>query len=77
MGGEGAALAGQRHVLEVLVRPQIFVGPHDILLEIVPTQNKLVRVSHSEKLLYPGNLFPLSLKIGHLKFDCLMISNLY
>ena len=43
VGLDGAPLAGERHVHEVLVQLQVAEGHHDVRLVVVPFQAKLVR----------------------------------
>ena len=46
MGLEGPATTHQRDVKEVFVGPEIFVSSNDVLFEIIPSENKFVRVAH-------------------------------
>ena len=49
VGLDGAALAGQRHVHEVLVQLQVAEGHHDVRLVVVPFQTELIRSHPKER----------------------------
>ena len=48
VGLDGATLAGQGHVHEVLVQFQVAQGHHDVRLVVVPFQTELIR-SHPKR----------------------------